>query len=121
MATIIQELPTTGFSKKRKRGAITSEKIKDPQKSTKKQRAASEDDEELDPEMGINKSFSHMDSQLLSDYMAQRTQKFENDLSSVELEDRYIPGKCFMLLLLVNHSELIEYISCGHTRHHYLE
>jgi hypothetical protein len=99
MAPKSSELPTIGLSKKRKRGATTRDKTNEPQKITKKQRTASEDDD-LDLSMGINKSFALMDSRLLADYMAQMTRKFENDLSSVELEDRYIPGNNFMPSLL---------------------
>ncbi|KAI9740126.1 MAG: hypothetical protein M1818_004877 [Claussenomyces sp. TS43310] len=46
----------------------------------------------LDSENSINNAFSSMDGQLLADYLAQRTKKFESDLSSVELEDKYIPA-----------------------------
>ncbi|KAL3420195.1 hypothetical protein PVAG01_08694 [Phlyctema vagabunda] len=61
-------------------------------KSKKAKRAKAVEEDELDIEAGINNAFSHMDSQLLADYVAQRTRKYESDLSSVELEDKYIPA-----------------------------
>ncbi|KAK8185317.1 U3-containing 90S pre-ribosomal complex subunit-domain containing protein [Phyllosticta capitalensis] len=51
------------------------------------------DDEDLDEAKGLNRSIGRMDSRLLADYMAQRTRRFEPDLSMVELEDRYVPEK----------------------------
>lgn len=92
--------PNTSSKKKRKRtdddGA--KEVVEDPankKKKKKKSKKAADgyDDEELDLEAGINKAFSYMDSQLLADYMAQRTRKYESDLSAVELEDKFIAGR----------------------------
>jgi protein CMS1 len=91
MATEHEERASTGLSKKRKRATAIGEKHNKLAAVVKKQRIAAEEDD-LDISMGINKSFAHMDSQLLADYVAQRTRKFESDLSSVELEDRYISG-----------------------------
>ena len=56
---------------------------------TKKQKQQYED-ENLDMELGVNKGFAQMDSQLLADYVDQKTRQFEKELSSVELEDRHI-------------------------------
>lgn len=75
-------------SKKRKRSSKTE---KTPKNISKKHK--SEDNEELDLEAGLNLVFSHMDAQLLADHVAQKTRRFENELSSVELEDKYISGK----------------------------
>jgi len=89
-ATPEAETPKS-FLKKRKRG--DSEQI--PKKAAKKmksKKAKSTAEDELDIEAGLNNAFSHMDSQLLADYMAQRTRKFESDLSSIELEDKFIPS-----------------------------
>jgi protein CMS1 len=78
-------------SKKRKRGAVENgPKKAAKQRKSKKSKIAEED--ELDVESGVNNAFSHMDSQLLADYIAQRTRKYESDLSMIELEDKYIPG-----------------------------
>lgn len=56
---------------------------------TKKQKQQYED-ENLDMELGINKGFAMMDSQLLADYVEAKTRNYEKDLSSVELEDKRI-------------------------------
>lgn len=104
MATKSEERASTVLSKKRKRGTATGEKTNKITETVKKQRTAAEE-EDLDLSTGINKSFGHMDSQLLADYMAQRTRKFECDLSSVELEDMYISG-----------NYAIAYLTCGTLR-----
>lgn len=91
-ATPEPESKNTGStSKKRKRGVVEQGAKKAAKKSKSKKNAVEED--ELDIEIGINKAFSHMDNQLLADYIAQRTRKYESDLSSIELEDKHIPGK----------------------------
>jgi protein CMS1 len=73
-------------SKKRKRGS------EDAPKKSKSKKSKAQDEDELDIEAGINRAFSHMDNQLLADYVAQRTRKYESDLSMIELEDKYLPG-----------------------------
>jgi protein CMS1 len=78
------------ISKKRKRGAV-EQGAKKAAKKTKSKKTA--EDDELDVDAGINNAFSHMDNQLLADYISQRTRKYESDLSSIELEDKYIPGR----------------------------
>ncbi|CUS14484.1 unnamed protein product [Tuber aestivum] len=40
----------------------------------------------------VNEDMARMDPRLLADYVAQRLRRFEKDLSSVELDDRYISG-----------------------------
>jgi protein CMS1 len=82
-------------SKKRKRGADPEQGAKKAAKKSRSKKGKSDEDDEIDTEAGINKAFSHMDSQLLADYVAQRTRKYESDLSLVELEDKYIPGSYF--------------------------
>lgn len=82
--------------KKRKRTADEDEAPKKPAKKIKKKKPKkpkhAADDGELDTEAGLNNAFSHMDSQLLADYVAGQTLKHESELSSVELEDKYLPG-----------------------------
>ncbi|TAQ83497.1 hypothetical protein B7494_g8186 [Chlorociboria aeruginascens] len=76
--------------KKRKRGVDIEQ---GPRKSIKKAKNPKKHaDDGIDIEMSINNAFSHMDNQLLADYVAQRTRTYESDLSSVELEDKYIPA-----------------------------
>jgi len=82
-------------SKKRKRGAEAEPTKKLAKKEKSKKSRAAFDDAELDMEIGVNKAFSHMDSQLLADYLAQRTRMYEKDLSSIEWEEKYLPGVYF--------------------------
>lgn len=58
----------------------------------KRKKPAREDEGDLDLEAGLNKSFEHMDGQLLSDHIAQKTTRFGTDLSPIELVDLYISG-----------------------------
>lgn len=82
--------------KKRKRGADGDANDKKRAKKPKSKKQKHEDEElHLDTEAGINKRFAEMDSQLLADYMDQRTRQHESDLSAVELEDKHIPGMSF--------------------------
>ena len=81
-------------SKKRKRGPEPEPVSKDIAKRTKSKKVKAVEDGELEIDAGINIVFSHMDSQLLADYVAQRIRRYEGDLSSVELDDKYIPGMC---------------------------
>ncbi|EPQ64798.1 Bgt-2939 [Blumeria graminis f. sp. tritici] len=71
------------ISKKRKRKGV--ENVKKAAKKHKRKNL--DEDEDIDVENNLNKAFARMDSQLLSDYLAQLTRRFEKDLSSLELED----------------------------------
>ena len=59
-----------------------------------------EDEGDLDVEAGLNKAFERMDSQLVADHVAQRTNRFGTDLSSVELADLYISGEERQILIV---------------------
>ena len=64
-----------------------------PQKIAKRKKdknAKAQDDQDLDVEAGVNMALGRMDSSLLADYIAQRTKRFEGDLSVVELEDKHV-------------------------------
>jgi protein CMS1 len=71
---------------KRKR---TVDETAEPAKARRRKRQAV-DDEDVDYEKGIRLSYAGMDNNLLADHVAQRTQKHQSDLSTVELEDRRI-------------------------------
>jgi len=90
--------PTAGEANKRKRGDL--EDSKKPAKKNKRKKRRIVDDADIDVAAGLNNAFAHMDSQLLADYVAQQTRKHESNLSSVELEDKYIPGLCHLFLPL---------------------
>ncbi|KAI9050344.1 hypothetical protein LZ554_005510 [Drepanopeziza brunnea f. sp. 'monogermtubi'] len=83
--------PSDGPSKKRKRGEV-EQGAKKAAKKAKSKKAKDNEDEDLDLEAGINKAFSHMDNQLLADYVARQTKRHESDLSAIELEDKYLPA-----------------------------
>jgi len=59
----------------------------------KKRKAGEWSDDVLDDEAGLNRAFASMDSQLLADYLSQKTTRFGADLSPVELADLYISGE----------------------------
>lgn len=92
-ATPDAEAGSAQISKKRKRGTKVQVAPKDGVKKAKSKKAKREEEDGLDLEAGINTAFATMDNQLVSDYIAQKTRKFESDLSSIELEDKYIPGQ----------------------------
>lgn len=92
-------------SKKRKREEAEDEPelSKEAKKANKKNRrrekkkakakAINEDD--LDQELGVNHAFERMDGQLLADYINARTRHYGKDLSTVELEEKFLPGVKF--------------------------
>ncbi|KAF2427588.1 hypothetical protein EJ08DRAFT_592794 [Tothia fuscella] len=64
------------------------------QKRTKKPKDINEDD--LNADLGINLAIGRMDGQLMVDYVAQRTKRFQSDLTTVELEELYLPTKAIL-------------------------
>ena len=54
--------------------------------------AKSNEDNNLDLDLGLNLTIAKLDNGLLADYVAKRTKHFFPNLSLVELEDKYIPG-----------------------------
>jgi hypothetical protein len=97
---IEEEFDITTSSKKRKaeaEPAASKESRKAAKKlkwkEKKKQRAKAIDEDDLDQELGVNHSFERMDGQLLADYINSRTRLYGRELSSVELEDKFISGK----------------------------
>ncbi|KAF2643112.1 hypothetical protein P280DRAFT_467194 [Massarina eburnea CBS 473.64] len=94
------EFDTLATSKKRKREAEAeagheSKKAikKAKRKEKKKQKAKNINEDDLDQELGVNRAFERMDSQLLADYINSRTRLYGKDLSSVELEDKFLPTR----------------------------
>jgi protein CMS1 len=82
--------PSAGNKRKREDKAQVKKAKK---QRTKKPKDINDDD--LDANLEINHGIGRMDGQLLVDYVAQRTKRFEPNLSTVELEDQYLPGKYF--------------------------
>jgi protein CMS1 len=97
------EFDVAASSKKRKAEA-EPEASKDSKKAAKKakrkekkkQKAKEIDEDDLDQELGVNHSFEHMDGQLISDYINARTRLYGKELSSVELEDKFISGELML-------------------------
>jgi U3-containing 90S pre-ribosomal complex subunit len=83
--------PSNKNSGKRKRDDESHSK-KARKKKAFKQKPKDINDDDLDEELGLNLAIGRMDGQLLVDHVAQRTKKFEPELSTVEREDRYLPG-----------------------------
>ncbi|KAH8802779.1 U3-containing 90S pre-ribosomal complex subunit-domain containing protein [Xylogone sp. PMI_703] len=81
--------------KKRKRGSDRDQQAFTGPMSTKKQKPVTVKEEQL-KEFGINNAIASMDNQLLADYVAQQTRRFEDQLSSIELEDKYISSKAIL-------------------------
>jgi len=79
-------------SKKRKHNGDADSKP--PLKKKRSRKPQQDDDAYLDLEKGINIEIGSFDTHLLADYVAQRTKRFQPDLSLVELEDRHISGLC---------------------------
>jgi protein CMS1 len=61
-------------------------------KKAKNKKSKADGDDDLDLEAGVNKSFASMDQQLLADYVARQTKKFESELTELELKDKYLPA-----------------------------
>lgn len=92
---------------KRKRKREKEKANKAQPKPPKKAKSSSEDEEDggvkLKPSKtvtekddgSINEDIAKMAPSMLADYVGQRLKHWESALSSVELEDKYIPGWCF--------------------------
>ena len=63
---------------------------KSPNKNKRKRRKITDEDT-YDDELGINTSIGEMDGQLLVDYIAQCSKKFEPKLTMLQAADQYIP------------------------------
>jgi protein CMS1 len=83
------------YSKKRKREVEAAEEVKKQKKAKqrKKKKPANILDEDLNEALGVNVAFARMDAQLLADYINQRTAHYWKDMSAMELDDRFIPGR----------------------------
>jgi hypothetical protein len=97
------EFDSLASSKKRKREAeegTTPESKKAAKKAKRKQKKKLKvkdiDEDDLDQAMGVNRAFEKMDAQLLADYVNARTRLYGKELSSVELEDRFVPSMGFL-------------------------
>ncbi|KAI9655842.1 MAG: hypothetical protein M1821_005277 [Bathelium mastoideum] len=86
---------------KRKRETEPAVSNKPALKRKKKAKSNASEDHASGERNGVNEAIGHMDGNLLADHIAQCIKRFEPDLSSVELEDRYVPGNLVLYWLLV--------------------
>lgn len=94
---LFEELPrsTSNNSKAAKKRNFDDDSESNIQKAKKRKRSKKPkdvDDAALDTEIGVNRAIAQMDSRLLADHIAQRTRRFRPELSTMEIEDSYIPG-----------------------------
>jgi len=83
-------------STKRKRDEDTAPPSKRAAKRKKTKKPKDVDDEALDLDLGVNHALAHMDSQLMADHLAQRTKRFQPDMSPVEAEEIHVPEKAIL-------------------------
>ena len=88
--------PEDNLPSNRKRNRDDEEAGTKSSKRKKKARHKITAEEIFDEELGVNTVIGQMDSQLLVDYVAKRTKKFEPNISAVEMEDRYIPTRAVL-------------------------
>ena len=83
--------PQSNSTLKRKRNEAVP--IENQAIKKKRKHQAVPADADLDLSSGINNAIARMDNRMLADHVAQQIKRFGRELSLVELEDRYIPGK----------------------------
>ena len=86
--------PEEPSTQKRKRATESDAQSTSKRAAKRKKTKAPKDivDDALDEELGVNHALAHMNSQLLADHLLQRTKRFHDDLSLVELEDLALPA-----------------------------
>jgi len=86
--------PAFAGQKKRKRDDAATRSAK---KSRRNKKPNDIRDDDLDEELGLNLALGRMEGQILVDYIARRTKKYEPDLSTIELDELYLPGNYSLL------------------------
>jgi protein CMS1 len=89
--------PDFDGSKKRKRTDAETRKAK---KNRRNKKPNDIHEDELDEELGVNLAIAQMDGNLMVNYVARRTKKFEPNLSTVELDELYLPCKLHIILTI---------------------
>jgi protein CMS1 len=94
------EFDPSATSKKRKLAGESEEKQESKRakkqakrKENRKKKAKEINEDDLDQELGVNRAFERMDGVLLADYINSRTRLYGKELSSVELEDKFVPSR----------------------------
>ena len=71
----------------------------------RRRKSGREADPNVDIEGGLNLAIAKMDSNLLADHIAQKTNRLEPNLSLVELEDRRLPGSKVNSIDQIRHAD----------------
>lgn len=75
---------------------ITSKRAEKRKKKNLKKTSSVNQSDGINEEEGINEAIGKMDNRLIADHVAKQINRFEPKLSSLEVEERRIPGKiCF--------------------------
>jgi len=88
--------PEPQSGKKRKHDSDSKPESKRAAKRKRTKKPKDIADDALDIEAGLNNAIAHMDSQLLADHVAQRTKRFQSDLSLMELEELQLPSSAIV-------------------------
>jgi len=88
--------PEPQSGNKRKRDSDSKPESKRAAKRKRSKKPKDIADDALDTEAGLNHAIAHMDSQLLADHVAQRTKRFQSDLSLMELEELQLPSSAIV-------------------------
>lgn len=88
----LSETPEPATKRKRNGDGEAETQSKRAAKRKKTKKPKDIQDEALDTEAGLNHAIAHMEGTLMADHIAQRTKRFQPDLSAVELGDCYVPG-----------------------------
>lgn len=86
--------PSLHLAKRKKIAEDSLARIKTPKKK-KLENSRPIDNQALDMEKGVNTAIGNLDSHLLADYMVQKTKRFDDNLTMIELEEKRIPGTSF--------------------------
>ncbi|KAL9120414.1 MAG: hypothetical protein Q9187_003037, partial [Circinaria calcarea] len=103
---VSKTFPPSSQRAKRKRTADDSTAIIRTPKTKKTRNLGPIFDQGLDLENGVNTAIGTLDSHLLADYVAQKTKRFDDNLTMVELEERRIPGTAFETLRILRGLDL---------------
>ncbi|KAI9776028.1 MAG: hypothetical protein M1839_000630 [Geoglossum umbratile] len=91
----LSDSPTPPSSSKKRKHVVNAEaRAKIVGRKRAKKTAFLDDGDDLVAD-GLNHAFAKMDRLLLSDYVARQVRRFGEDLSSVEMGDKYIPENAF--------------------------
>jgi hypothetical protein len=74
-------------------GSLTREEESSKKKTRKRTKQIAEDPRDSGKKSGIDESIGKMNGRLLADFFAQQAKRHDDELTTVELNDIYVPGK----------------------------